>query len=97
MASKRFDLINARMNVSVKITLQSRTTAGYDWEPEFNEQELKLVKKNRIVSHRTLGASPKTVFDFEPLSKGDHEIIFILQRPWEGKPIEEKQIIVHVV
>ncbi len=96
MASKRFERINARMNVSVKITLQSRTTAGYDWKPEFNEQALKLVKKNRIVSHRSLGATPKTVFDFEPLSKGDHAILFILQRPWEEEPIEEKQIILHV-
>ena len=96
MGSKHLDRINARMNVSVKITLQSRTTAGYDWKPEFNEDVLKLVKKNRIVSHRALGASPKTVFDFQPLSKGDHEIVFVLQRPWENTPIEEKQFILHV-
>jgi predicted secreted protein len=97
MTTKHLDRIKVKMNTPVKITLKSRSTAGYDWRPEFNASAIKLVKKNRIVSSRALGASPKTVFNFQPLSKGEHEIIFILERPWEKKPIEEKQFILQVV
>lgn len=97
MITKQLDHIDAKMNAPVKIILQSKSTAGYDWSPKFNASVVKLIKKHKIVTSKAIGASPKTEFNFKPLSKGDHEIVFFLQRPWENKPIEKKQFILHVV
>ncbi len=97
MNSSTPEVIPAKVEHPVKIMLNSRSTAGYDWQPEFDTTHVKLIKRDRIVKGKALGASSKVVFNFQPLIKGDLKIVFLLLRPWEDQPIEEKQYLLHVV
>ncbi|MCE1255577.1 MAG: protease inhibitor I42 family protein [Anaerolineae bacterium] len=77
--------------------LNSRGAAGYEWQAMFDPAHVRLITKQRIVNRKALGAHAKIIFNFQPLVKGDYEINFILNRPWENTPIEQKLYLLHVV
>jgi predicted secreted protein len=89
--------MNANLNSIFEIELKSTGTSGFEWKPSYNSSKLNLLEKRSVPNLKKMGASNKVVFKFKPLSRGDHEIIFALVRPWEDTPpAAQEKITLHI-
>lgn len=83
--------MKAILNQVFAITLESNPTTGYRWEAKFDRAFIELKNRDLAVSNpRSIGAGGVETFNFIPLKAGETKIIMSYQRPWEGKPAEEK-------
>jgi Chagasin family peptidase inhibitor I42. len=86
--------IEATLGTRVKIELPSYGTSGFAWFSIFNPKEIKLAEKKLVDGKKTLGTTGKIVFQFIPLTTGNHEITFELKRVLEDEPTQTKTFVI---
>lgn len=84
-------VIQAELNKSFNITLDSNPTTGYIWTVDFNHKMLKGGEKSYNADRpEAMGSSGQQVFTFTPIQEGETEISAVYKRPWEGSVAEER-------
>jgi predicted secreted protein len=90
------NVLDTRADAPFEIRLRSPLTAGYEWKADFDPVAFSLVSRHRVASLKDIGASAVEIFRFRPLSQGQYEIRFVLQRAWESKPVDETKVAVRI-
>lgn len=94
---------NKNNNITVKIgqeftiALASNPTTGYQWNPEFNTNNIKLVSHSFTPSSKLMGASGKDIFTFKAIEKGSTPLRMLYGRSWEKEFAKEEVYLVHIV
>jgi predicted secreted protein len=93
------DRITVAIDDEFTVSLQSIATAGYVWKIESLPNAIQLLgtEKEKPAGDRKPGDSTKQIFRFRAREPGDHQIKFMLGRPWEDKAIEAKTVTVKVI
>ena len=85
------NIIQAKLNQSFTIALDSLPTAGYKWTVEHDSGFLRLDDEWYMTSNpEVIGGGSTEVFAFTPVRKGATEVFAIYKRPWEDK-VEDKR------
>lgn len=91
-------VIQAELNKSFNITLDSNPTTGYIWTVDFNHKMLKGGEKSYSAGRpETMGSSGQQVFTFVPIQEGETEISAVYKRPWEDGVAEERTFRVNCI
>jgi inhibitor of cysteine peptidase len=94
------EVINTGVNQEFKIALGSNISTGYSWQPNYDTNALNLVDKTYQEQDNTgkqiVGASGTEYFTFKALAKGETEVTFTYQRPWEQASAQD-QIMVFTI
>jgi inhibitor of cysteine peptidase len=91
--------ISVQVGEQFVITLDSNPTTGYNWEANFDQGFLKLVKseyKPKDKPEAMVGAGGKQQFIFEALKKGDTQVKLTYKRPWEQQAADTKTFSVSI-
>ena len=92
-AEKTQNIIQAKLNQSFTLALDSLPTAGYKWTVEYDSGSLRLDNEWYVTANpKVIGGGSTEVFAFTPLRLGETEVIAIYKRPWEDK-VENKRAI----
>ena len=85
------NIIEARLNKPLTISLSALPTAGYTWTMNYDSHFLKL-ENERFQSSQieAIGSSGTQTFTFVPLLVGKVDIAALYKRPWENKVEEER-------
>ena len=90
------DEINAEVGEIFSVELESVPGAGYQWDADVDESNVKLVSKEFVPPDSgSIGGSGREVFKFKPLAACDAELRFVYKRPWEATSAETVEIKVH--
>jgi predicted secreted protein len=78
--------IRLRVGEEHPIRLESLRTAGYEWQPEVEGDEVAAVVKESGEEEQpeAVGASPDEVFKIKALKPGKALLRFAQRRPWES-------------
>lgn len=79
------------------IKLESKPTAGYTWQPVFDEGIVKLISKDFIPMTKQMGASGIERFIFKAIKSGRTTVKMIYKRDWEKESRKEKEFSVNIV
>jgi predicted secreted protein len=92
------DNITVAMDEEFMISLQSIATAGYLWKIESIPDTIQLLstENDRPEGAAKPGDATLQVFRFRAQKTGEHQIIFVLARPWENKAIESMMVTLKV-
>ena len=90
--------INVAMDDEFTILLPSIATAGYLWKVGFLPDAIQLLKteNEKPAADAKPGDATNQVFRFRAQKRGEHNITFVLARPWENKAIERRTVTVNV-
>jgi predicted secreted protein len=81
-----------------QVILQSQRTAGFEWQPKFDDGQFILVEhRTKLPKKSGFGGAAQEIFCFRPLKRGHHGVRFDLIRPWEPTPIEQRAYEVNVI
>jgi inhibitor of cysteine peptidase len=90
-------VINTGVNQEFIIALGSNITTGYSWQPDYDTNALNLVEQTYQEQDNTgkqiVGASGTEYFIFEALVKGETEVTFTYQRPWEQPSAQDQTMV----
>ena len=88
--------IDVKVGQEFSVPLKTFATAGYLWKIESMPDGLRVVEtKNKKPEGKTKPGDPTfQVFGFQALEKGEHTIVFVLSRPWEGQAMETRKVVV---
>ena len=88
--------IRVKVGQEFSVPLKTIATAGYLWKIESMPNGLRSVEtKNEKPEGETKPGDPTTqVFRLQALERGEHTIVFVLSRPWEGQPRETRKVVV---
>jgi len=84
------EAIQASLNSTFDITLDSNPSTGYSWQAEYDETYLELVDQTFQVSSEALGAPGKEVFTFRALNGGETRVTMEYKRPWEATALKSE-------
>jgi predicted secreted protein len=89
--------IKLPINSYFKIELKSNPTTGYSWTINHSNDEILVLGKSYYIPDNTnlIGSGGKTIFEFRAKSKGNLDLLFTYERPFEKnktntKPEEKK-------
>jgi len=90
-------VINTGVNQEFIIALGSNITTGYSWQPDYDTNALNLVEQTYQEQDNTgkqiVGASGTEYFIFKALVKGETEVTFTYQRPWEQPSAQDQTMV----
>jgi predicted secreted protein len=90
-------VINTGVNQEITIALGSNITTGYSWQPDYDTNALNLVettyKEQDNTGKQIVGASGTEYFTFKALVKGETEVTFTYQRPWEQASAQDQTMV----
>ncbi len=75
------------------IVLESNPTTGYQWEANFDNSLLKLVKsdyKQAEAKPEMVGVGGKEHFTFQGLKQGNAKVTMVYKRSWEQESADQK-------
>jgi predicted secreted protein len=80
------------------IKLEGNATTGYEWEPSFDQNYIKLVNKEYKVESDPgrVGAPGEQYFTFQALKQGTTEITIVYKRSWEEGSADKKVFKVNI-
>jgi predicted secreted protein len=85
------DIVQAKLNQSFTLALDSLPTAGYKWTVEYDSGFLRLDNEWYMTSNpKAIGGGSTEFFAFTPQRSGETEVFAIYKRPWEDK-VENKR------
>jgi inhibitor of cysteine peptidase len=90
--NKNNEKIDAKIGEVFTIELESNPTTGYQWQENFDESKVKLLKKDINLASKKIGGSATEVFTFQSLAIGQTKICFEYKRVWENEGIESIEI-----
>ncbi|WP_127476000.1 protease inhibitor I42 family protein [Microbacterium sulfonylureivorans] len=75
-----------------RIVLESFGAAGYEWRLRDDQPGLRLEARESLPPEAGSppGAPHWVVFTLVAETAGAHEVVFVLQRPWEAEPVDER-------
>ena len=75
-----------------RIALESFGGAGYEWRLRDDQPGLRLEARESLPPEAgSPPGSPRTVvFTLVADTAGSQDVVFVLQRPWEAEPAEER-------
>ena len=89
--------IKAAAGTQFAIELESNPTTGYEWQPVFSPEKVRLVRRERSPAARqadgegpAFGAGGTERFVFEALAAGATVIGMALKRSWEPAALEQR-------
>ena len=88
--------ISIKVGETVKMTLESNPTTGYQWDAGIEPEFLTIVNEDYISSSDLLGAGGVQVFEFKALKTGKTNITMYYGRSWEPNPINTYSIPVNI-
>jgi inhibitor of cysteine peptidase len=87
-------IINTEVNEEFTIALGSNPTTGYSWQVAYDEKALSLVdntyKEQDNTGKQIVGAGGTEYFTFLALGKGETQVTFTYQRPWEQPSAQDQ-------
>ncbi len=96
MAALDSQVITTSVGKPIEVELRSPGASGYVWSAMYDGTRVSLLEKHRKANLKRMGASAKEIFRFAALAAGDHQIHFMLRRPWEDEPVEQRDLVLHV-
>jgi predicted secreted protein len=88
---KAENIIQAKLNQSFTLDLDSLPTAGYKWTVEFDSGFLRLDKEWYMTPKpEAIGGGSTEVFAFTPQRSGETEVFAIYKRPWETNAMNRR-------
>lgn len=88
---KTDDEIVASVGETFIIELEGNPTTGYGWQPQVDNDMLRLIDQQYQPAGSSIGGGGKEVFSFEPVKSGRASISFEYKRPWETDAIEKQK------
>jgi len=88
------DHVTALTGEPFRIALESFGGAGYEWRLREDHPGLRLESRESLPPEAGSppGSPHQVVFTLVAESAGAHEAVFVLQRPWEADPAEERTV-----
>ena len=80
----------------VQVQLESRPGTGYVWDLANSPAGLEFLGSDTETLSGSAGGSALQVFRFKPAVVGEFRLDFVLQRPWEGDPIDHQTVRIRV-
>ena|SRR5271157_583046 len=94
---KTENIIQAKLNRSFTIALDSLPTAGYKWTVEYDSDFLRLDKEWYVTpKSEAIGGGSVEVFAFTPLRLDETEVIAIYKRPWETNVMNRRKFRIQI-
>jgi predicted secreted protein len=92
------DSITVAVGDEFTISLESIATAGHVWKVESLPDAIQLLETEtgKPADEAKPGDSTNQIFRFRAHKTGEHQIRFMLGRPWENKALETKTVTVRV-
>ena len=96
--------VTAAAGTQFTIELECNPTTGYEWQPVFSPEKVRLVRRQLLRGGRqadgegpAFGAGGTARFVFEALAAGTTTIRMALKRSWEPAAIVERsyRVVVH--
>jgi inhibitor of cysteine peptidase len=92
------DTIQAKLNESFNITLDSNPTTGYSWTVDFDHEYLSegtdTYSASDTIQPALVGSGGKQIFTFTPIQEGETTISAVYKRPWEDTLAEERTFLI---
>ncbi|AFM27625.1 protease inhibitor I42 family protein [Desulfomonile tiedjei] len=89
--------IEARLNETFKIVLDSNPSTGYTWQPVFDKKMLKLEKSAYTRPEQQIpGRGGKQTYVFRPVKAGRTMIELQYARRWEKNPAKTRKYLVTI-
>ena len=83
----------------ITISLGANATTGFEWQAEFDDSFLKLIKDEYeppLAAEENgkpiAGAGGRQTFEFEALKKGTTGVTLVYKQPWEGGDLGQTAI-----
>ncbi|PIU55633.1 MAG: hypothetical protein COS88_04045 [Chloroflexi bacterium CG07_land_8_20_14_0_80_51_10] len=83
----------------ITISLEANATTGFEWQAEFDDSFLKLIKDEYeppLAAEENgkpiAGAGGRQTFEFEALKKGTTGVTLVYKQPWEGGDLGQTAI-----
>jgi predicted secreted protein len=95
MNRREATVIETALDEPVDVELAAPGSSGYRWKASFDDTRIALVGERWKSNMKSMGASAKQIFRFQPRAAGDHEIVFSLERPWEHSIVETRGFVIH--
>ncbi|MDD3471393.1 MAG: protease inhibitor I42 family protein [Syntrophaceae bacterium] len=90
--------IDVRVGESFDVKLDTNPSTGYQWDPIFDSQFVKLKSSSVEPSPgKLLGAPTVVYFNFEALKAGETYLKFNYKRKWEPDPVRTQTMRVNIV
>ncbi len=87
---------NVRVGDGFTIALPANPTTGYDWQVEFPPELLRYAGREHTRSSDRIGAGGTTTITLSALRAGDATVRLRYLRVWEGRPVKERRVEVHI-
>lgn len=94
--AEKIEARDARVGKAFAVALAANPTTGFDWQIAFPPELVRLEGRTHVRSADRVGAGGTTTFTLTPLRPGDAELRFRYLRIWEGVPLEEHIVRVHI-
>ena len=88
--------VSMKVGETVKMTLESNPTTGYQWTAKVDSGFMTIVKEDYVSSSKLLGAGGVQEFEFKALNAGKTNITMDYGRSWEPNPINTYSIPVNI-
>lgn len=88
--------IHVKVGEKKIIRLEGKSTAGYEWEADYDQELLHLSKSFRSSKDAPPGSSAAEEFTVTALKAGSTTLKFYLKRKWEDKPAKEMSMNVEI-
>jgi inhibitor of cysteine peptidase len=79
--------VSVKIGETVKITLESNPTTGYQWTAEVDTEFMNILKDGFTPDSGLLGAGGTQEFEFQALKAGKTQLVMKYGRSWESSPI----------
>ena len=87
---KTEDEIVTSLGETFSIELEGNPTTGYGWEPQLDDDRLRLVERHYQPAGSGIGGGGKEIFTFQPVKTGSAHVTFEYKRPWDTTPAERQ-------
>ena len=92
-------VINASVNEEFIIALDSNPTTGYDWQENYDQSFLQLVRKDmtgKSANTGLVGSGGTDYFRFKALKAGEAKITMNYKRSWEAESAKQEVFTVSI-
>jgi predicted secreted protein len=90
------DTISVMKGENFTVRLDAVPTAGYRWQPIYDERYLKLISNEFTPASEKMGAGGAEKFVFQAIKSGNTVIEMVYKRVWEKSSLKSKKILVNV-
>jgi inhibitor of cysteine peptidase len=90
------DTISVMRGENFTVRLEAVPTAGYRWQPIYDEAYVKLISNDFVPSSKKMGAGGVEQYLFNALKPGKTVIEMVYKRPWEKNILKSMKFYVNI-